>query len=52
MSVTAKDLVKSPEKIYRISKARRTLCKGGCGRRVWSDYCRKCYRQLGRNRRK
>lgn len=27
-------LAKNPEKIHRIGKERRTLCKGGCGRRI------------------
>ena len=41
-------LIKSPEKVNRMGKSRRTLCKGGCGRRVWGDYCRKCSRKMAR----
>lgn len=44
--VTATVLVRNPGKINRIGKARRTLCQGGCGRRVWDAYCRKCIRKM------
>ena len=45
-------LAKNPKKINRIGKSRRTLCKGGCGRRIWDDYCRKCARKMARKARK
>ena len=41
-------LARNPAKINRIGKPRRTSCKGGCGRRVWDDYCRKCRRKMAR----
>lgn len=41
-------LFKNPSKINRLGKKRRTQCKGGCGRRVWDDYCRKCRRKMAR----
>ena len=44
--ITVDELVKAPHKINRIGKNRRTACKGGCGRLVWSDYCRQCRRKL------
>ena len=46
------ELAKNPTKINRVGKSRRTLCEGGCGRRVWGDFCRKCRRQRERNNRK
>ena len=45
-------LAKDPKKINRMGKERRTLCEGGCGRRVWGDYCRKCARKMARKARK
>jgi hypothetical protein len=45
-------LAKNPAKINRQGKSRRTQCKGGCGRRVWGDYCRKCSRAIERKARK
>lgn len=50
--MTVDDLVKNPRKINRINKSRRTPCKGGCGRLVWSDYCRKCLRRRAVARRR
>lgn len=44
-------LTKNSEKIHRVGKKRRTFCKGGCGRRVWTDYCRKCSRKMARRQR-
>ena len=50
--ITVDELAKSPRKIHRTGKARRTLCQGGCGRLVWSDYCRKCLRRMAVARRR
>ena len=41
-------LAKNPEKINRTGKNRRTLCRAGCGRRIWGDLCRKCKRKMVR----
>lgn len=46
--VTVDVLVKSPGKVSRVGKDRRSLCEGGCGRRVWEDYCRKCRRKMAK----
>lgn len=51
-SVQIAALVGSPEKINRVGKGRRTLCEGGCGRRIWDDYCRKCSRKIALRARK
>lgn len=42
-------LAKNPTRLLRLGKSRRTACKGGCGRRVWGDYCRKCRRKMVRS---
>lgn len=48
MAVTIGELVKNPNKIRRIARDRRTPCEGGCGRLVWGELCRKCYRRQAR----
>lgn len=44
-------LVKNPSRIHRVHKTRRGLCAGGCGRLVWTAYCRKCRRRMKREAR-
>lgn len=50
--ITVDDLVKDPGKITRLGKSHPEPCKGGCGRMVWADYCRKCQKARVRSFRK
>ena len=46
--ISADELAKNPSKIVRFGKVRPGVCKGGCGRLTWADYCRKCRRRIAR----
>jgi hypothetical protein len=50
--VSVDELVRDPSRIVRWGQHRRVACKGGCGRLIWGDYCRKCRRARTRHYKK